>query len=157
MATRTATVKLLSDTEFEIRRAFDAPAELVFDASTKPEHVRQWWGSPEAPLTVCDIDLRPGGSWRYAMREPDGTDHAWHGEYREIDRPGRIVQTEIYEGFPDAVAVNTTTFVEKDGKTTLTTVVRHQSKEKRDGHLAGMEDGMQDVLDRLEALLAKLR
>ncbi|MBA3798364.1 MAG: SRPBCC domain-containing protein, partial [Geodermatophilaceae bacterium] len=98
--------------------------------------------------------LQVGGSWRYVTRGPDGTEFAWHGTYREIDRPGRLVSTEVFEGFPDAEAVNTATFTDHDGTTTLSVTVQHSSPENRDGHLnSGMEAGMQVVLDRLEDLV----
>jgi len=149
-----ATVTTPSDREILITRTFDAPAARVFDAWTTPDQVRQWWGSEDAPLVVCDIDLQVGGNWRYVIRGADGTEFAWHGTYREIDRPGRLVSTEVFEGFPDAEAVNTATLTEEDGTTTLTVTVLHSSKENRDGHLnSGMEAGMQVVLDRLEDLV----
>jgi len=149
-----ATVTTPSDREILITRTFDAPAARVFDAWTTPEHVRQWWGSEEAPLVVCEIDLQVDGSWRYVSLGPDGTELAWHGTYREVERPGRLVSTEVFEGFPGAESVNTATFTEQDGTTTLTVTVLHASKENRDGHLdSGMESGMQHVLDRLEDLV----
>src|SRR5947208_3094105 len=146
----TATVTTPSDTEILITRVFDAPRHLVFEAMTRPEHVRRWWGPRGTNLSSCEIDFRVGGSWRYVM-EVGGTELAWHGEYREIDAPERIVSTEVYEGFPDAESVNTVTLTEEDGKTTLTTTVLHTSRENRDGHLeSGMEGGMQETFDRLE-------
>ncbi len=149
-----ATVTTPSDREILITRTFDAPAERVFDAWTTPEYVRRWWGSDDAPMVECEIDLQVGGSWRYVTRGPDGTEFAWHGTYREIDRPGRLVSTEVFEGFPDAEAVNTATFTDHDGTTTLSVTVQHSSPENRDGHLnSGMEAGMQVVLDRLEDLV----
>ena len=102
-----ATVTLPSDREIVITRVFDAPAALVFRAWTTPELVRRWWGFETSPLVICDIDLRIGGSWRYVTRDPDGTELGWHGEYREIDAPHRIVSTEVFEGYPDAESVNT--------------------------------------------------
>lgn len=149
-----AIVTTPSAREILITRTFDAPAAAIFEAWTTPDHVRQWWGSEESPLVVCDIDLRVGGSWRYVVRNADGTEFGWHGTYREIDRPGRLVSTEVFEGFPDAEAVNTATLTEQDGTTTLTVTVLHSSKENRDGHLnSGMEAGMQVVMDRLEDLV----
>jgi len=150
-----ATVTTPSDREILITRTFDAPAAAVFDAWTTPDLVRQWWGSEEAPLVVCDIDLQVGGTWRYVIRNADGSESGWHGTYREIERPGRLVSTEVFEGFPDAEAVNSARLTEAaDGTTTLSVTVLHSSKENRDGHLnSGMESGMQDVLDRLEDLV----
>lgn len=150
-----AVVATPSDHEIVITRTFDAPAAAVFDAWTTPDLVRRWWGSEQAPLTVCEIDRRVGGSWRYAMQGPEGSEIAWHGTYREVERPGRLVSTEVFEGYPDAEALNTATFTEsEDGRTTLRVVVLHSSKENRDGHLdSGMEAGMQVVLDRLADLV----
>lgn len=149
-----ATVTTPTDREILITRTFDAPAARVFDAWTKPEHVRNWWGSEDAPLIVCDIDLRVGGMWRYVVGYADGKELGWHGTYREIERPGRLVSTEVWELFPDGESVNTMTLTEEDGTTTMTVRVLHASKENRDGHLnSGMEAGMQKVLDRLEDLV----
>jgi uncharacterized protein (TIGR03086 family) len=150
-----AVVTLPSDTEILITRSFDAPAELVWEAVTTPRHVLRWWGPPWAPLTSAEIDLRVGGAWRYVRREVNGTEMGWHGTYREIERPHRVVSTEVYEGFPDAESVNTMTLVEIDGVTTLRTLVQHANQEFRDGHIAsGMEGGMQQTFNRLDDLLA---
>jgi uncharacterized protein (TIGR03086 family) len=152
-----ATVTLPSDTEILITRTFQAPAALVFEALTTPEHVRNWWGFETAPLVVCEIDLRVGGAWRYVTRDADGRELGWHGDYREIEAPQRIVSTEVFEGFPDAGSLNTMTLTEVDGLTTLQTVVLHTSRENRDGHVnSGMEGGMQHTFDRLERLLEQL-
>ncbi|MEO5724141.1 MAG: SRPBCC family protein [Ilumatobacteraceae bacterium] len=147
-----AVVTLPSATQIQITRVFDAPAEIVFKAWTTPELVRRWWGSPENPLTVCDIDLRVGGNWRYAMVMGDA-ELGWHGTYQAIDAPLRLVSTEVFEGFPNGEAVNTLTLDEADGTTTLTVVVQHQTMANRDGHIdSGMEAGMQTTLDRLDIL-----
>jgi uncharacterized protein YndB with AHSA1/START domain len=153
-----AVVTLPSDTEYVITRAFDAPAALVFDALTTPELVKRWWGFETAEWLVCEIDLREGGRWRYVIREKDDIEVGFHGEYREISRPHRLVWTEMYEGVPnpgpDKYPVCTTTLDEVDGVTTLTTVVQHTSKEDRDAVLStGMESGMQISYDRLEDLV----
>lgn len=149
-----AEVTLLSDTEFQILRRFDAPADRVFEAWTTPQHVRRWWTDDAAPLSECEIDLRVGGTWRYAIDTPDGAQIAWHGTYQEIVPGVRLVSTEVFEGYPDAEAINTLTLDEHEGTTTLTAVVRHATKANRDGHLqSGMETGLQLALDRLEQLL----
>ena len=149
-----AVVTLPSDREIGITRVFDAPAELVFRAWTTPDLVRQWWGWESSTLVVCDIDLRVGGGWRYVTREADGTEHGWHGTYLEIDRPWRLVSTEVYEGYPDGEARNTMTLTERDGTTVMAVTVLHSCRENRDGHLgSGMESGMQHSLDRFEDLL----
>ncbi len=151
-----AVVTLPSDTEILITRSFDAPADLVFTAMTTPELVQRWWGFDTSVWEVCDIDLRVDGQWRYVVREGD-MEVGFHGEYREIERPHRLVSTEIYEGFPDGEALNTVTLDERDGVTTVTTLVQHTSQEHRDAHIgSGMEGGMQVSFDRLEELLREL-
>lgn len=150
-----ATVTLPSDTEILITRCFEAPRALVWDALTTPRHLLRWWGPHFCPLVACEVDLRPGGAWRYVARSADGDELAWHGVYREIVAPERVVSTEVFEGFPEAESLNTMTLTEQDGVTTLHTLVRHQTKEYRDGHVhSGMETGMQGTFDRLDDLLA---
>ena len=152
-----ATVTLPSDREILITRQFDAPANLVFKAFTTPELVRRWWGFDTSEWLVCDIDLREGGSWRYVTREAGGFEVAFHGEYRTIEAPHRIVSTEVFEGVPDAAALNTSVFEEDAGLTTMTITVVHDSQEHRDGHIAsGMEGGMQISMNRLEDLVVEL-
>jgi uncharacterized protein YndB with AHSA1/START domain len=152
-----AVVTLPSDREIRIERVFDAPAHLVFKAWTTPEYVRRWWGDPDAPVVLCDIDLRPGGAWRYVTRNADGSEFGWHGVYSVVDAPHHLATTEVFEGFPDAEAQNTLTFDERDGVTTMTVIVLHQTKEYRDGHVnSGMEGGMQLALNRFDAVLAEL-
>jgi uncharacterized protein YndB with AHSA1/START domain len=158
----TATVTLPTDEQILITREFDAPRHLVYEAFTTPELVGRWWTAKRGEMTTCEIDLRVGGKWRYVMRTPDGMEVGFHGEYREIVPNERIVSTEIFEGmpegFPEEVAVNTATFTEEDGRTTLTILVEHSSKEFRDGHVdSGMEDGLQDALDLLEEVATSLR
>ena len=157
-----AVVTLPSDTTILITRQFDAPAASVFRALTTPELVKRWWGFDTSEWQVCDIDLRVGGSWRYVVKDGDN-EVGFHGVYRELDAPHRIVSTEAFEGLaafgidadPDSVAsVNTTTLEEVDGVTTMSTLVEHVSQEHRDGHIAsGMEGGMQVSFDRLEDVL----
>jgi uncharacterized protein (TIGR03086 family) len=152
-----AVVTLPSDTEIKIHRVFDAPATLVFDVWTTPQHVRRWWGSIDAPLTECTIDLRVGGNWRYVTRTQGGVELGWHGTYEEILVPGRLVSTEVFEGFPDAESLNTLTLVERDGQTMLEVLVRHRTKENRDGHVnSGMEAGMQKCMNEVDDILAEL-
>jgi uncharacterized protein YndB with AHSA1/START domain len=153
-----AKLSLPSDTEIIITRDFNAPRALVFEAMSKPEHVKRWYGLRYMPMPVCEIDLRVGGTWRFVLRDPEsGIDHAFSGEYREIAPPDRIVFTERYEAIPGSDHVVTSTLTERDGKTTLTAHILYASKEHRDGHLAsGMEHGMQETYDRLDELLATL-
>ena len=148
-----AVVTLPSDTQILITRSFDAPAELVFKAWTTPELVKRWWGYAESVWEVCDIDLRVGGQWRYVVRHGE-MEVGFHGEYREIDSPLRIVSTEVFEGFPDGTAINTVTLEEVDGVSTMQTLVQHECQEHRDMHIeSGMEGGMQVSMDRLEDLV----
>ena len=157
----TATVTLPTDTQILITREFDAPKHLVFRAWTTPELVKRWWHANRGEVTLAEIDLRVGGRWRYVSRSDDGFEVAFHGEYREIVPNERLVSTEVYEGIPDAeehAALDTLTLTESDGRTTLTVLVEHPTKEGRDAHInSGMEAGMQDAMDLLEEVAASLR
>ena len=151
---QSATVTLPSPTEILITRSFEAPRSLVWDALTTPRHLLRWWGPSWCPLTSCQIDFRPGGSWRYLAKNAEGVEFAWHGTYRDIVVDERIVSTEVFEGFADAESLNTMTLSEADGITTLQTLVQHRSQDNRDGHVqSGMEAGMQETMDRLDELL----
>jgi uncharacterized protein YndB with AHSA1/START domain len=159
-----ATLTLPTDTQILITREFDAPRHLVYEAWTTPELVRRWWHANRGEVTVVEIDLRVGGRWRFAMVTPDGTEVAFHGEYREIVPNERIVSTETYEGVPsevseeDATTVNTVTFVETNGGTTLTLLIEARSKATRDSIVeSGMEAGLQDALDLLEEVATSAR
>lgn len=153
-----AVVTLPSEDEIRIEREFEAPAELVFDVWTKPEHVRNWWGYPEHEMTDCSIDLRVGGPYRFAAQVPGFGEIAFHGVYREIERPYRLVATEIYERAPDTEGVNTLTLEERDGITRMTIVSKYPSREARDAVIeSGMEEGLQVSLDRAEAILVSLQ
>jgi uncharacterized protein YndB with AHSA1/START domain len=148
-----------SDTEITLTRLFDAPRELVWEAMTKPEHVRRWWGCLDErySVPVCEIDLRVGGTWRFVGRGPEGDFPAFFGEYLEIDRPGRLVYTEIFEPFPDAASVVTQRLDEEQGKTRLTVTARYDSRQTRDIVLGtGMEKGAAVSYDRLEDVVAAL-
>ena len=154
----TATVTLPTNEQILITREFDAPRHLVYKAWTTPELVRRWWHANRGEVTVVEIDLRVGGTWRYAMVAEGGFEVAFHGEYRELVPNERIVSTEVYEGMPDAEALDTTTFEEADGRTTVTILVQHTSREHRDAHVeSGMEAGLQDALDLLEEVAVSLR
>ena len=108
-------------------------------------------------MTVCDIDLRVGGSWRYALRPDDGDEFAFYGEFLEIVPNERIVQTETFAPFPHEASTNTMTLTERDGVTLLRTLVQHQTAQARDMHInSGMEAGMQDAFDRLEQVAISL-
>jgi uncharacterized protein YndB with AHSA1/START domain len=157
VTTNSAAVTLPSDTQILITREFDAPRQLVYRAWTTPELIRRWWSGDRGQVTSAEVDLRPGGSWRYVMIANAGFEVAFHGEYQEIIPVERIVTTEVYEGAPDAAAVVTTTFAEHDGRTTLSILVQHISRENRDMHLnSGMEAGMQESLNHLERVACTL-
>ena len=163
VSSQTATVTLPTDEQILITREFDAPARLVFEAYTTPELVRRWWHGNWGRVTVAEIDLRVGGKWRHVAVTDDGMEVAFHGEYREIVPNERLVSTEIYEGapvgdYPYEGTLNTATFAEHDGRTTLTILVEAPSKEVRDAIIeSGMEAGMQDALDLLEGVARSLR
>jgi uncharacterized protein YndB with AHSA1/START domain len=148
-----------SDREIRMTRLFDAPRRLVFEAMSRPEHVRRWWGclTDEHSVTVCEIDLRPGGAWRFVGRGPQG-EYAFHGVYREVNPPERVVFTEIYEPFPDAESVVTSVLTEEHGKTRLTATVLYPSLEVRDIVIGtGMAKGAAVSYDRLEDLVIELQ
>jgi uncharacterized protein YndB with AHSA1/START domain len=146
-----------SDVEIEMTRTFDAPRALVFEALTRPEHLARWWGPRRYRLVQCESDLRPGGRWRFVQRDEDGREHAFRGEYREVDPPERVVSTFEYEGMPGHVSVETMTLVERDGRTTLTARSAFVSREDRDGMLrSGMESGARESYDRLGELLGPM-
>ncbi len=148
-----------SDQEIRMTRLFDAPRHLVFEAMTKPEHVKRWWGclGTGYSVPVCEIDLRPGGRWRFVNRHPKG-EAAFHGEYYEVTPPSRLVFTEIFEDFPDTVSVVTTDLADEGGKTRMTATVRYPSKDVRDMVIAsGMSTGAGISYDRLEDLVAELQ
>ena len=153
----TATVTLPTDEEILIARDFYAPRHLVWKAWTTPELVRRWWSGRRGEVTSAEIDLRVGGVWRCVMALEDGSEATFRGEYREVVPNERIVSTEVYEGIPEAQALNTVTFVEREGRTVLRMLVEHASKEARDAHLAsGMETGMQEGMDLLEGVVLSL-
>ena len=153
----TFTVTATSDTDLCLTRLFDAPRALVFEAMTKPEHIARWWGQLGAgySVPVCEVDLRVGGKWRFVNRHPKG-EVAFHGEYREITPPDRLVYTELMEPYPDGSLV-TTTFADEAGKTRVTVIASYPSKAIRDMVLSsGMERGPAASYDRLEDVAREL-
>ena len=153
-----AVITLPSENEIKIERKFDAPAELVFEVWTTAEHVRNWWGYPEHEMTECSIDLRVGGTYRFAAQVPDFGEIAFHGVYKEIDRPNRLVSTEVYEKESGGESLNTLTLEEADGVTTMTIVSSYPDQQTRDAVIeSGMEHGLQVSLDRAEAILVSLQ
>lgn len=152
------TVTTPSDLEVVMTRAFNAPRELVFETFSKAEHLRRWWGGVMVEnMTVCEIDFRVGGTWRIAFVLSDA-EYGFNGAYKEIVRPGRIVQTQIYEPVPHDVVTVTLEFEERNGQTWMVETLTLDSKEARDAMLqTGMEDGAANSLDTLEELLAELQ
>ena len=153
-----AKVTLPTDTQILITREFDAPRDLVWRAWTTPELIKRWWNAKRGEVTVAEVDLRVGGTWRYAMVTDGGQEVGFHGTYREVAPTERIVSTEVFEDYPDAHSVNTLTLTEDDGRTTATFLIEHQNREGRDAQIeSGMEDGLQDALDLLEEVANSLR
>jgi uncharacterized protein YndB with AHSA1/START domain len=151
--------------EIVMTRLFAAPRQLVFDAWTKPELFVRWFGSREWSVPVCEMDVRPGGSYRYVMRRADGSQEiVMRGEYREVVPPERLVTTEAFEGFaeagwrPEDATVSTAVLTERDGRTTWTATVLYPSQEVRDAalNLKPAWKGAAEGYDRLEELLATL-
>jgi uncharacterized protein YndB with AHSA1/START domain len=140
-----------------ITRSFNAPRELVFKAYTDPKLVSQWWGSGSGTTIVDKMEVKAGGVWRYVQREQDGNEYGFHGVYHQIMSPERIVHTFEFEGMPGHVLLETITFEEHDGKTTITDTSVFQTVEARDGMLqSGMEAGATESWDRFEELLKTL-
>jgi len=148
-----------SDREIRMTRLFNAPRHLVFEALTKPEHVRRWWGNlgDEYSVPVCEIDLRVGGTWRFVTRHPKG-EAAFHGTYREIAPPDRLVFTEIFEPYPDEESVVTTVLTEESGQTRMNVTAEYSSLAVRDMVIkTGMARGAALSYDRLEDVVRGLQ
>jgi uncharacterized protein YndB with AHSA1/START domain len=155
--THSAKVTLPTDTQILITREFDAPKHLVWKAYTTPELVARWWSGERAKVTSAEIDLRVGGTWRYVATANGGFEVAFHGEYREVSAPDRLVNTEIFEGAPEGVGMVTTTFTEAGGRTTMTQLCEYGDRAVRDMVIdSGMEGGMQESLDQLEQVAVSL-
>jgi uncharacterized protein YndB with AHSA1/START domain len=148
-----------SDRELAMTRVFDAPRSMVFDAWTKPELLKRWLGVFGSwTFAVCEVDLRVGGKYRFVWRGKDGNEMGMGGVYREIVRPERIVCTEKFDDpWYEGDAIDTTTFVERAGKTTMTTTVLYGSKEIRDAVFKSpMESGVAKSYDKLTEVLAAM-
>jgi uncharacterized protein YndB with AHSA1/START domain len=155
-STETLKITTPSDREVVLTRRFAAPRSLVFEAWTRPELLKRWFGRKGWTLPVCEVDLRVGGAWRYVMRGPDGREMGMRGVYREIAAPERLVYTEAFDDYPGESVV-TGVFEESDGWTLMTHTVLCESQQIRDAILAtGMEKGAGETYDRLEELLATL-
>ena len=146
-----------TDREIYTERVFDAPRERVFAVYTDPELIPEWWGPRGTTATVDEMDVRPGGRWRFLIRNSDGSEvPAMHGTYREVTPPERLVQTFEWEGMPGHVSVDTVTFEDLGGRMKVVTTSIFHTTEERDGMLeSGMEHGLGETYDRLEELLAR--
>jgi uncharacterized protein YndB with AHSA1/START domain len=155
--TGVTTYETPTDREVVITRVVDAPRRVVFDAWTNPKHVSQWMTGPEGwTMPVCQIDLRPGGSWHFVWRKSDGSEMAMTGTYREVVPPERLVHTETWgPEWPETV--NTLVLTESGGQTTMTLTITYPSREARDAALkTGMKGGMDQSYARLDRLLGRL-
>ncbi len=153
----TTTLTMPSARETVITHEFNAPRQLVYQALTQPEHVKNWYGPRSMTMVSCEIDLRVGGTWRFVTRAPDGSEHAFSGEYREIVPLEKIVNTERYEPMAAHEYLATMTLEERGGKTFLRNVLSYKSQDDRDGHInSGMEPGMRETYERLDEVLAAM-
>ena len=157
-ASPTLSVTLPSENEIRMSRTFNAPRALVWEAMTKPEHVRNWYGFRDQQMPVCEMDVRLGGRWRYVWITGDGQEIEFYGEYREIVPPERIVFTEIFAPFPDTESIVTSTFEEENGVTTFTCTVWYPSQMVRDMVLqTGMDKGAAVSYERLAEVVETLK
>ncbi|HJX93421.1 MAG TPA: SRPBCC family protein [Pyrinomonadaceae bacterium] len=155
MDLKTLTITTPSDREVMLTREFDAPATMVFDALTKPEWLKRWYGPAGWTLVVCDIDLQVGGAWRFVVRQPAGKEIGQRGVYQEIDIPNRIVNTESWEDWDAGETLVTTVLTESDGKTIFQCAILFPSQEVRDTVVkAGLEHGAKEGYDKLAEVLA---
>jgi uncharacterized protein YndB with AHSA1/START domain len=146
------------EAHFTITRTFKAPARLVYAAWTQPELMKRWYGNACLTLETCEMDVRAGGKWRRVLSDPERGSFTFYGEFIELDPPLRMVFTEIFAPFPDHPSTVTVTLSERDGKTDARIVQLHDSVVSRDAHLgSGMEHGMRETLDRLDAFLESER
>jgi uncharacterized protein YndB with AHSA1/START domain len=153
----TATLTTPTDREIHVERVFDAPRDRVFAAFTDPKLIPEWWGPRDTTTVVDHMDVRPGGSWRFVIRNSDGSETGFRGTYREITPPERVVQTFEWEGMPGYVSVETATFEDLGDRTKVTTTSLFHTTEERDGMLeSGMERGMNESYARLDDLLLRL-
>jgi uncharacterized protein YndB with AHSA1/START domain len=147
-------IEFPSELEIVLTREFEAPIELVFDVLTKPEHVRNWFAPFEDKVTVCSIDLRVGGNYHQVFVTPDGRECSFRGTYLEVEPPTRTVATWLFEGWPDAEAVETVELHEADGVTKMTNRLAFRDKAGRD-HMT-TTDGFEDTSDKMEAYVRSL-
>jgi uncharacterized protein YndB with AHSA1/START domain len=148
-----------SEREIAFTRSFDAPRPLVFDAWTKPELLKRWLYGPNGwSLAICEVDLRPGGCYRYVWHHTNGNEMGMGGIYKEVAPPERLVNTQLFDqDWTGGEAVGTLVLTEKDGKTITVNTVLYASKQARDGALSTpMADGMEMGYVRMEDILAAL-
>lgn len=145
-----------TDRTVTMQRDFAAPMELVFDVLTKPEHISVWFPADDAPLHVCEIDLRVGGKYHYAWYAPGGIECSFRGSFLEVEPPTRVVCTWLFEGWPDDEAVETVTLTEVGGITTMTDTLDFEAPENLGDHFRDNE-GAQASYDKLDDLLASLQ
>jgi uncharacterized protein YndB with AHSA1/START domain len=151
----TAAITTPTDREIHIERVFAAPRDHVFAVFTDPQLIPRWWGPRGTTAIVDQMDVRAGGSWRFVMRDEDGSETGFRGTYREVTPPKRIVQTFEWEGMPGHVSVETVTFEDLGESTKVTTTSLFHTTQERDGMLSsGMERGMNETYARLDELLA---
>jgi uncharacterized protein YndB with AHSA1/START domain len=151
----TAVIEYPSELEILTTREFEAPIGLVFDVLTEPEHVRHWFAPFEDTMTVCEIDLRVGGTYHMVFVTDDGTECSFRGTYMEIERPDRLVDTWLFEGWPDAEAVETVELQETNGVTTARMNLAFRDQAGRD-HMT-RTDGQEDSWDKMEDYLRSLQ
>ena len=160
---KTAQVSLPSDREVKVVRDFRAPRALVYEAYTRPELMKRWLlGPPGWSMPVCEMDVRVGGRFQWRWRsDEDGKEFGFHGEYLEIEEPAKLRNTEVFDpgdsgwSMGDEPAIVTVVFSERNGVTTLTTLIEYASKAGRDAAMgSGMTDGMEMSYQLLDALLA---
>ena len=152
----TATITTPQDREIRVERIFDAPRDRVFAAFTDPALIPEWWGPYDTTTVVDEMDVRPGGRWRFIARDCEGRETAFRGVYREVTPPERIVQTWEWEGLPGHVSIETAEFEDLGDRTRMIGTTLFHTTEERDGMLnSGMEKGMNETYERLDALLAR--
>ena len=152
--TGTLSVSLPSDREIALTRTFKAPRHLVYEAFSKPEILKRWFGPRGWSLVTCDVDARVGSGFRFLLRAQDGRELGMRGSYRELSPPERSVHTESFDDFPGESLV-TSVFTERDGQTTLVATILYPSREIRDAVIrSGMEHGAAESYDRLAEILA---
>ena len=159
---KTATTEIIAEPgtqQIVILREFDAPRELVYRAYTDPELLVQWMGPKRLTMTVERHELRDGGRYRYIHRDENGEEAGFHGVFHgEPSLDGGVLRTFEFEGYPGHVSLETLILEERDGKTLSRAISVFQSVEDRDGMMAsGMESGVNEGMEKLDELLARLQ